>query len=311
MLGSFPAYGRWAEWNGNFRDHVRRFLRGDRGMVGGMGQRIQGSPDLYGGNGRGPNASINFVTCHDGFTLYDLFSYNGKHNETNGENNADGSDDNFSWNCGSEGDCDSLGVNRLRHRLVKNAAVLLMISQGVPMMLMGDEIGRTQKGNNNTYCHDNDLNWMDWSLVEKNSDLLRFFRNMIAFRRAHPVLRSSTHFQNRDYAGTGLADITWHGMQKWNADWSKDSRALAFMLDGRHAKGGTVKDNTIYVAFNSYWDGLSFSLPEPLRGEKWHLFVNTGVEYPCDVCMPGMEIPLQNQNDFLVGPRSAVILLAR
>ncbi|MDD4872497.1 MAG: glycogen debranching protein GlgX [Kiritimatiellae bacterium] len=311
MLGSFPAYGRWAEWNGKFRDHVRKFLRGDKGMVGKMGQRVQGSPDLYDRNGRGPTASINFVTCHDGFTLYDLFSYNGKHNEVNCENNRDGSNDNFSWNCGHEGDSESSEVRWLRHKLVKNAAVLLIISQGVPMMLMGDEIGRTQKGNNNTYCHDSDLNWMDWSLVEKNTDLLRFFRNMIAFRRAHPVLRSPTHFQNRDYVGSGVADITWHGVQKWNADWSNESRILAFMLDGRHAKGGAAKDNTIYVAVNSYWESLSFSLPDPPSGKKWHLFANTGVEYPGDICIPGMEIPLQNQNDFLVGPRSAIILLAR
>jgi len=311
MLGSFPAYGRWAEWNGKFRDHVRRFLRGDGGMAGKMGQRIQGSPDLYGSSGRGPTASINFVTCHDGFTMYDLFSYNGKHNEANGENNRDGSDDNFSWNCGNEGDTGNPGVQWLREKMMKNAAVLLMISQGVPMMLMGDEIGRTQKGNNNTYCHDSDLNWMDWSLVEKNAGLLRFFKNIIAFRRAHPVLRSSSHFQNRDYAGTGLADITWHGVQKWNADWSNNSRVLAFMLDGKHAKGGSVKDSTIYVAVNSYWQGLSFSLPEPPRGEKWHIFANTGLASPDDICQPGMEIPLKNQNDFLVGPRSAVILLAK
>jgi len=311
MLGSFPAYGRWAEWNGKFRDHVRRFLRGDSGMAGKMGQRIQGSPDLYGSSGRGPTASINFVTCHDGFTMCDLFSYNGKHNEANGENNRDGSDDNFSWNCGNEGDTGNPEVQWLRQKMMKNATVLLMVSQGIPMMLMGDEIGRTQKGNNNTYCHDSGLNWMDWSLVEKNAGLLRFVRNMIAFRRAHPVLCSSTHFQNRDYVGSGLADITWHGVQKWNADWSNDSRVLAFMLDGNHAKGGAAKDNTIYVAINSYWEGLSFSLPEPPRGGKWHVFANTGLASPNDICQPGMEIPLKNQNDFLVGPRSAVILVAK
>jgi len=311
LLGSFPAYGRWAEWNGKFRDDARRFLRGDTGMVGRLAQRIQGSPDLYEKSGRGPTDSINFVTCHDGFSLYDLFVYNDKHNEANGENNNDGSNDNFSWNCGWEGDSDDPEVNRLRRRLVKNAALLLMVSRGVPMFLMGDEVGRTQKGNNNAYCHDNELNWMDWSLVEKNAELLRFFRNMIAFRRAHPVFRSRTYFRNRDMVGSGIADISWHGTQKWNADWSDGARVIAFMLCGRHAKEGAVRDNTVYVALNGHWDGLLFSLPAAPEGESWHIFANTGLDSPDDICEPGGEKQLVNQGEYFIGPRSAVVLVAR
>ena len=179
QVGSFPAYGRWAEWNGKYRDCIRKFLKGDPGQVGEMAQRIQGSPDLYAG--RGPTASINFITAHDGFTLKDLVSYNHKHNEANGEDNRDGTNDNESWNCGWEGPTDDLGINALRQRQMRNAAAMLMMSQGMPMILMGDEVGRTQHGNNNTYCHDNELNWMDWTLLEKNSDLLRFFQHLIAF----------------------------------------------------------------------------------------------------------------------------------
>jgi glycogen operon protein len=311
LLGAFPAYGRWAEWNGKFRDDVRRFLRGDAGMVGRMGQRLQGSPDLYGRLNRGPTASVNFITCHDGFTLHDFCAYNAKHNETNGENNRDGSDDNFSWNCGCEGDAVNPDITWLRRKQAKNAAAILMVSQGVPMILMGDEIGRTQRGNNNAYCHDSDLNWLDWALAGKNAELLRFFQRMIAFRRAHPALRSQTHFRNCDYVGSGVADITWHGVQKWNADWSDSSRALAFMLDGRHAKGGTAKDQTIYVALNAYWEGLTYSLPDPPAGTAWHVFANTGLTCPNDICDPGQELRLQSQSEFLVGPRSVVILVSK
>src|SRR5581483_8092694 len=174
QVGSFPAFGRWAEWNGKYRDSVRRFIKGDEGMVPEIMQRVEGSPDLYGGAARGATASINFITAHDGFTLRDLVSYNDKHNEANGENNNDGANDNESWNCGAEGDTDDPGVIELRGRQIRNALAILMVSQGVPMILMGDEVGRTQHGNNNTYCLDNELNWLDWTMVEKSADLLRF-----------------------------------------------------------------------------------------------------------------------------------------
>jgi len=312
QVGSFPAFGRWAEWNGKYRDDLRCFLKGDSGKVGALAQRIQGSPDLYGWNGRGPTASINFITCHDGFTLYDLFAYNEKHNQANGENNNDGGNDNDSWNCGWEGETDNPGINSLRMRLVRNAWAILMVSHGIPMVLMGDELGRTQRGNNNTYCQDNDLNWLDWGLAEKNAGLLRFARNMVAFRKAHPVLRNRYHLSNRDCIGSGYADISWHGEKAWNADWSEESRMLAFMLCGRHAKSGTVCDDYIYVAMNSHWETQYFEIPMPVPGSgKWHVAVNTGMPSPEDIFEPGSEPELGDQGHFLVAPYSVVVLVAR
>jgi glycogen operon protein len=260
---------------------------------------------------RGPIASINFFTCHDGFTLADLVSYNGKHNEANGEHNNDGNDDNDSWNCGWEGPTSDPSIIALRKRQMKNAIALLMVSQGVPMILMGDEIGRTQSGNNNAYCHDSELSWMDWSLIEANADLLRFARSCIAFRRAHPVLRNREHFRNCDYVGSGYADITWHGTQAWNADWSDGSRVLAFMLCGKHARGGTVHDNHVYVAMNMYWEALTFELPRLSEGVRWHVFANTGSTPPDDCYEPGAEPELNDQGHILVGGRSVLILIGK
>jgi isoamylase len=311
QVGSFPAYGRWAEWNGKYRDTLRKFLKGDPGQVGKMAQRLQGSPDLYKWEERGPNASINFITCHDGFTLADLVSYKEKHNEANLENNRDGANDNHSWNCGWEGPADDLAINALRQRQIKNAVAMLMVSQGVPMILMGDEIGRTKGGNNNTYCHDNELNWLDWTLLESNADLFRFFKNCIAFRRAHSVLRGNTYLRNEDYVGSGYADITWHGTQAWNADWSGSSRVLAFMLCGKHAKQGWDVDDYIYVATNMYWDALPFEIPGLPEGMKWHVFANTSAPSPEDIWEPGSEPPLEDQQHFLVGGRSVVILAGK
>ncbi len=226
QVGSFPAYFRWGEWNGKYRDTMRKFLKGEAGLVSQVAQRLTGSPDLYAG--RGATASVNFFIAHDGFTLMDLVSYNEKHNWANGENNNDGGNDNDSWNCGWEGPTDDPGINALRRRQIKNAVSMLMVSQGVPMILMGDEVGRTQQGNNNTYCQDNELNWMDWTQLESNAELFRFFKHVIAFRHAHPVLRNRWHFSNRDYVGSGYADITWHGTKAWNANWSDDNRLAAF-----------------------------------------------------------------------------------
>ncbi len=311
QVGSFPAYGRWAEWNGKYRDDIRKFLKGDLGAAGGMAQRIQGSPDLYAWGGRGATASINFITAHDGFTLMDLVSYNDKHNWANGESNGDGSNDNYSWNCGWEGPTDDPAIIALRHRQIKNALAMLMVSQGVPMILMGDEVGRTQQGNNNTYCLDNELNWADWRLLESHHGLFRFFKHMIAFRRAHPVLRNKEHFRNEDYMGTGYADITWHGTRAWNADWSGTSRVLGFMLDGLHAKGGTTKDDYLYVAMNMHWESLTFELPQLPGALQWHIFANTGVREPEDVWEPGSEPLLSDQRHFMLGDRSVAILAGR
>ncbi|MFN5514551.1 MAG: glycogen debranching protein GlgX [Cyanobacteriota bacterium] len=307
QVGSFPAFGRWAEWNGKYRDSLRKFLKGD-GSVGDVAQRLQGSPDLYAASGRAPATSINFITCHDGFTLMDLVSYNGKHNEANGENNNDGSNDNDSWNCGWEGPTDDPAIQSLRRRQIKNALALLLVSQGVPMILMGDEVGRTQQGNNNTYCHDNELNWLDWTLAEREQDLLKFCQDCVAFRHAHPVLRNPYHFQNRDYVGSGYPDISWHGVKAWNADWSS-GHVLAFLLCGAHAKGGTVRDDFIYVAMNLHWQAHWFELPQLPSEQGWFVFANTGAA-PSSWA-PGSEPRLENQQGILVGERSVVILVGR
>jgi isoamylase len=310
QVGSFPAYGRWAEWNGKYRDGIRKFLKGD-GNVGDVAQRLQGSPDLYAWAGRTPATSINFITAHDGFTLADLVSYNDKHNEANGENNNDGCNDNDSWNCGAEGWTEDPVINATRQRQIRSAIALLLISQGVPMLLMGDEMGRSQNGNNNTYCHDNELNWLNWDLLNANADLFRFVKNCINFRKAHPVLRNSRHFWNQDYAGSGYADITWHGTQAWNADWSKECRTLAFMLCGKHAKAGTIDDNYIYVAMNMHFQPLWFEIPNLPEAMQWHIFVNTGCNSPEDSWEPGTEPILENQRSLLLDDRSVVILLGK
>ena len=301
QVGTFPAYGRWAEWNGKFRDATRKFLKGDEGQAGEIAQALQGSPEMYWN--RGPAASINFITAHDGFTLMDLVSYNSKHNEANGENNNDGANDNNSWNGGVEGAADDPGINALRRRQVKNALTMLFVSQGVPMLLMGDELGRTQNGNNNTYCQDNALNWQDWTLVNKNADLFRFAKTLIHFRHAHPVLRNG-HFQPNDFS--------FHGTTPWKVDWAPYSRTLAFMVSGEYAKGGTAKDQTIYVAANMFWQPLEFTLPPAPVGTRWHVFANTGLPSPEDVADIGQEKPFaEGQTTYLLGDRSIVILVAK
>lgn len=309
QVGAFPAYGRWAEWNGKYRDTVRKFLKGEKNTVCQLSQCMQGSPEMY--QHRGTTAGINFITCHDGFTLYDLFAYNCKHNEANGENNQDGNNDNFSWNCGCEGETDDTGINFLRQKQIKNALAILMLSQGVPMILMGDEMGRTQYGNNNTYCHDNELNWLDWAFIEKNGDLFAFARHIIHFRRQHPVLRNKEHYRNRDYLNSGYADITFHGTKAWYADWSETNTVFAFMLDGHHAKNGFVKDDTIYVAINMYWDALDFNLPQLSENRKWYVAMNTAMAHP-ETFYPHNEEPvLNNQYSFIVGARSVVVLVGK
>jgi len=311
QVGSFPAWGRWAEWNGKFRDDVRKFVKGDMGLIGAIAQRVQGSPDLYSGQKRGACASVNFITAHDGFTLKDLVSYNWKHNEANGEGGTDGCNDNYSWNCGYEGETCDPEINRLRMKQMKNFATILLVSQGTPMILAGDELGNTQWGNNNAYCQDNEISWIDWSQMEANKELFNFFKKMIAFRRAHPVLRNRTHFQNRDYIGSGYADISWHGTKAWYADWSSNSRTLAFMLCGKHAKEGKANDNSVFVAMNMHWEMHGFELPRLPSGMLWHVFANTDALPPHDIWEPGKEVKLDNQYEFLVGPRSVVVLIGK
>ncbi len=307
QVGSFPAYGRWAEWNGRYRDDMRQFLKGDLGMVGAAAQAVEGSPNLYAW--RGASATVNFFCCHDGFTLADLVSYNDKHNDANGWGNTDGGNDDHSWNCGAEGPTDDPGVLALRQQQMKNAFALLLTSRGVPMFLMGDEVARSQQGNNNTYCQDGEINWFDWTQVDQNADLRGFVENCLAFRHAHPVLRSAQHFRHTDYLGSGYPDISWHGTQAWQADWSGTSRVLAFMLCGRHAKEGTASDENIYVAANMYWESLTFELPRPPEGTRWHQFANTGA-VPSSYS-PGTEPALENDREIQIGAHSVVVLVAR
>ena len=301
QVGSFPDYGRWAEWNGRYRDCIRRFLKGDAGQVEEVALRLMGSPDLY--DGRGPTASINFVTCHDGFTLHDLVSYNEKHNACNGEDNRDGANDNHSWNCGVEGPTDDPAIRALRARQAKNALTMLLVSQGIPMILMGDELGHSQNGNNNAYCIDDPSTWLDWSLRESNADLFRFCKQMIAFRARHSLLRQRTYC-SKEGSGSGGVTVSWHGGLIWHPDWSRESRALAFVLRGPDS-------DAVYVALNMHWETRSFELPAPPWGLRWHLFANTAMAAPADVWEPGTEPALEEQRYILASGRSVIVLFAK
>jgi isoamylase len=309
QVGTFPAYGRWGEWNGKYRDTIRRFLKGDEGMVSDMAQRLMGSPDLY--YGRGTGASLNFIACHDGFTLADMVAYGDKHNEANGENNQDGANDNNSWNCGVEGATDDPAIRQLRRQQIKNAIAMLMVSQGVPMILSGDEVGHTQNGNNNAYCHDTELGWFDWTALERNADLLQFVRNLVAFRRAQPVLRSQWHLTGRDYLGGGYADVSWHGTNAWDTDWSSSSRVLAFLLAGNHARGGVEPGDDVYVAMNMHWQGLEFHPPHAPNARRWYVAANTGATSPFDSFSPGSEPLLEDQGCVALSAHSTLILVSK
>jgi len=302
QVGSFPAYGRWAEWNGKYRDAIRRFIKGDEGMLGEIADRIQGSPDLYWY--RGPTASLNFITCHDGFTLHDLVSYNRKYNEANGEGNNDGANDNNSWNCGWEGETDDPCVNALRERQIRNAATILFLSRGIPMLLMGDEVGRTQGGNNNCYCQDNAVSWMNWDDVRKEAGLLRFFSKLLAFRHAHRVLRGDKFFEHRDCVGSGKPDIAFHGTRIGEPDWG--GRCLAFLICGKHA---IPQDDDIYAAINMFWDGLPFQVPPAPEGKSWRVAINTSMPSPEDI-YDGESGPRVDSSEIIVGGRSIMVLVA-
>ena len=313
QVGSFPSWGRWAEWNGKFRDSIRRFLKSDSDVLSDVKERIIGSPDLYASQGRGIKASVNFVTAHDGFTLMDLVSYNGKHNEANGEDNRDGENHNNSWNCGCEGETDDPQINSLRHRQVKNAITLLMVSQGIPMVLSGDEMGNSQKGNNNAYCQDNEIAWLDWNNLEKNADIFRYFKQMIRFRRRHQVLRYEEHLRHQDYRNLGYPDFSWHGTKAWQPECGHNNLTLAFMLNGQYVANTAEAhpDDFIYVAMNMHWEMHGFELPQLPEGMAWHVFANTGMESPQDIFEPGEEPLTDNQHEVLVGPRSIIILVGK
>lgn len=266
QVGTFPAMGVWAEWNGKYRDSVRRFIKGTDGEVGNFTTRIAGSEDLY-GKGRLPSHSINFITAHDGFTLADLVSYNDKHNEDNGEENRDGTNANDSWNCGVEGITDDEKILILRTCQKKNYHLALMVSQGVPMLLMGDEYGHTKEGNNNSWCHDTRINWFQWDTLEKRQPFFRFYSMMIAFRKRHPVLCRSRFL--------GAKDIQWHGIEPLNPNWSAKSRFIAFSI---HDK---FNHYSLYVAFNSSFEGITVHLPK--EKAPWHQIVYTALPSPEDI----------------------------
>jgi glycogen operon protein len=296
QVGSFSK-PRWAEWNGHYRDEVRRFWRGDDGTLGLFAQRICGSADIYSQSGKGPDGSINFITCHDGFTLNDLVSYNSKHNETNGENGQDGINANYSRNYGAEGGTKDAGVESVRKRQIKNFLLTLLVSRGVPMLLGGDEFRRTQGGNNNAYCQDNETSWIDWTLLEQHREIFRFTQGMILFRRAHPVLSEGQFYQD--------AEIHWFGPQGGLPDWA-DPKEKHF--------GCLIHENeqhALCLMFNAGADAVDFHLPPVTDGTQWHLAVDTAGEEQHDLFSAGEEPLLQHPQTYLVKHLSCVILVAR
>ena len=300
QVGSFPSWKRWAEWNGRYRDDMRRFLKGDDFLARTAAARITGSPDLYDPAYRGGNASINFLTCHDGFTLYDLYSYNQKHNEANGWGNTDGADDNNSWNCGVEGETDDPAILALRKRLMKNACAILLCSRGTPMFLSGDEFADTRYGNNNPYCQDNLISWLDWSLLKKNKDLFDFFQYMIRFRKDHPVIR-----KDLEPSYLGVPAMSTHGLTPDETNFSGDSHVVCVRFAGYNET--TQKEDLVYLAVNSGWFPVTLTLPELPEHYKWKVAVNTG-DPKCQFfhknSMPTVE------SKIFLGERSVIIFVA-
>ncbi|MEL6491096.1 MAG: glycogen debranching protein GlgX [Cyanobacteria bacterium J06621_3] len=301
QVGSF-AGDRFAEWNGPFRDEVRRFIKGDRGMTEAVAGRIMGSPDLYPHLNRGPNYSVHFVTCHDGFTLYDWVSYNEKHNQANKQGNHDGADENWSWNCGVEGPTDDPKIQALRLKQAKNALTLWAISQGTPMLLMGDEVLRSQQGNNNAYAQDNETSWFDWDSLSTQKDFLRFVQQLIPFVQRLHVFK---HDEPLIVTPQPIVEpaIVWHGVQLGQPDWSEDSHTLAFTL--RYGQYG----EHLHVILNAFWELLTFELPALPRGRYWQRIINTALDAPEDFC-PVETAPKIEQSFYRVAARSSVILLA-
>ncbi|WP_310605220.1 glycogen debranching protein GlgX [Anaerosporobacter sp.] len=268
QVGSFPSWHRFVEWNGKYRDDLRSFLKGDDGFAAAAAARITGSEDLYDPEVRGENASVNFITCHDGFTLYDLYSYNSKHNEANGWNNTDGESNNRSWNCGVEGETDDPEILKLRHRLMKNAFAVLMVSRGIPMFLAGDEFCNTQFGNNNPYCQDSIVSWLDWSLLEKNEAMFKFFCYMTEFRKKHLVIRKDT-----ETCSMNFPSMSRHGLYPWNADYQWNSHVVGVMFAGKTEDG--TKDDVVFLAINAYWEVQTIYLPQLPEDAHWVVMVDT------------------------------------
>lgn len=299
QVGSFPSWKRWAEWNGRYRDDMRRFLKGDDFLSQAAARRITGSPDLYDPVFRGRNASVNFLTCHDGFTLYDLYSYNEKHNEANGWGNTDGADDNNSWNCGVEGDTTDPSVLALRRKMMMNACAVLMCSRGTPMFLAGDEFADTRYGNNNPYCQDNLISWLDWSLLEKNRALYEFFRYMIHFRKAHACIRKDLE---PNYLG--FPSMSLHGLTPWKPDLPESSHTACVLFSGYDDT--LHKEDLVFLAVNTHWCSAALTLPQLPDGYTWKIAVNTGDKK--QQTFTDSEIPAAGSS-VLLGERSVIVFV--
>lgn len=302
QVGSFPSWNRWAEWNGRYRDDMRSFLKGDDGMAGNAITRITGSRDLYSPESRGHKASVNFMTCHDGFTLYDLYSYNEKHNEKNGWNNTDGDNNGHSWNCGAEGETDDPNVNGLRRRLIKNAFAALLCSRGPAMFFAGDEFCNTQFGNNNAYCQDNIISWLDWSRLEKFKEIHDFVRHMIQFRKEHPILRKMTKPSSCQFT-----EISVHNGTPFNASTDYKTKLIGIMYAGRNEED--TEDDIVFYCMNAYWEPLVMQLPVLPNGKHWHVDTNTNAEY-----FDGEDFTAKTEllgvNTIRVPARTTIILVA-
>lgn len=302
QVGSFPSWNRWAEWNGRYRDDMRSFLKGDDGMAGNAITRITGSRDLYSPESRGHKASVNFMTCHDGFTLYDLYSYNEKHNEKNGWNNTDGDNNGHSWNCGAEGETDDPNVNGLRRRLIKNAFAALLCSRGPAMFFAGDEFCNTQYGNNNAYCQDNIISWLDWSRLEEFKEIHDFVRHMIQFRKEHPILRKMTKPSSCQFP-----EISVHNGTPFNASTDYKTKLIGIMYAGRNEED--TEDDIVFYCMNAYWEPLVMQLPVLPNGKHWHVDTNTNAEY-----FDGEDFTAKTEllgvNTIRVPARTTIILVA-
>lgn len=302
QVGSFPSWNRWAEWNGRYRDDMRSFLKGDDGMAGNAITRITGSRDLYSPESRGHKASVNFLTCHDGFTLYDLYSYNEKHNEKNGWNNTDGDNNGHSWNCGAEGETDDPNVNGLRRRLIKNAFAALLCSRGPAMFFAGDEFCNTQFGNNNAYCQDNIISWLDWSRLEEFKEIHDFVRHMIQFRKEHPILRKMTKPSSCQFP-----EISVHNGTPFNASTDYKTKLIGIMYAGRNEED--TEDDIVFYCMNAYWEPLVMQLPVLQNGKHWHVDTNTNAEY-----FDGEDFTAKTEllgvNTIRVHARTTIILVA-
>lgn len=309
QVGNFPV--DWSEWNGRFRDTMRRFWKSDPGQLAQMGWRLTGSADLYGNDGRSAYNSVNFVTCHDGFTLHDLVSYNDKHNALNGENNQDGTNDNNSWNCGVEGETVDEGVLALRRQLMKNHACHLMFACGTPMMLGGDEFARTQGGNNNAYCQDNEISWFDWNLASKNADLVEFFRKAIGFTRRFPVLQCRKFPLGKDLDDDGVPDLTWYSPDLGDPAWTDpNARTLCYQLDS--SEGGVKTDaERLFFILNGDFESRWVKLPPLGESRAWYRAIDTSLGSGADFAEAGVEVRVDPGDHYIANPRSTVVLLAR